>query len=157
MHCLDCGSKLETANYVESCTQWLCKNCNAYWYQSRTIVVQWSKKNISLDSNNGGINAPTTSIGEEKSWYKQAQELHQSLLRQDKVIDDFRRQVKELKVEKERTINLDNKLELMELTIKTHLATLKVKYPLFLASLKRGKNTFLTELLMYVQGKQRMD
>ena len=31
------------------------------------------------------------------SWYKQAQELNQSLLRQDKVIDDFRKQIKFLK------------------------------------------------------------
>lgn len=47
---------------------------------------------------------------DRNSWYYQAQELNKSLLRQDKVIDDYRKQVKKLKSEKEAIINLDNKL-----------------------------------------------
>ncbi len=61
MHCMDCGNKLETVNYVESCTKYFCNECNVHWFQSRVIRVEWSKKHIPLESDNGGIYAPTTS------------------------------------------------------------------------------------------------
>jgi hypothetical protein len=49
---MDCGSKLETVSYVESCTKWHCKECNAHWFQSRTVRVEWIKQNIILDNPN---------------------------------------------------------------------------------------------------------
>lgn len=61
MHCMDCGNELETVSYVESCTKWLCRNCNAYWYQSRTIRVEWSKQNIPLDNPNNKNEPPVVS------------------------------------------------------------------------------------------------
>lgn len=61
MHCLDCGTQLTTVNYTESCTKWHCSKCNAHWFQTRIVKVDWSKQTIPLNSDNGGINAPTTS------------------------------------------------------------------------------------------------
>lgn len=60
MHCMDCGNKLETVNYVESCTKYLCSKCNVHWFQSRVVRVEWSKKIVVLESDNGGIQAPVT-------------------------------------------------------------------------------------------------
>ena len=47
---------------------------------------------------------------DRNNWYNKAQELNKALEKQDKIIDDYGKQVKELKSEKEAIINLDNKL-----------------------------------------------
>ncbi len=86
MHCLECGSKLRELSFNESSTKYECLECGVYWFNTRKVVVEWVRQDKPLESDNGGINAPTT--GTNKSWYDQAQELHQSLLKQDKVIDE---------------------------------------------------------------------
>lgn len=62
MYCLDCGNKLKEINYIENCTKYVCSTCDAYWFQTRTVIVEWKKQYKPLDSNNGGINAPRTFI-----------------------------------------------------------------------------------------------
>jgi hypothetical protein len=41
---MDCGTKLVEANYTESCTTWYCTTCEAKWWQTRKIVVEWNKE-----------------------------------------------------------------------------------------------------------------
>ncbi|KFL86158.1 hypothetical protein DJ51_5109 [Bacillus cereus] len=45
-HCLDCGNKLETVNYAETCTKYICSTCNVYWFQSRIVVVEWTQQKV---------------------------------------------------------------------------------------------------------------
>ncbi|AID50204.1 hypothetical protein Waukesha92_15 [Bacillus phage Waukesha92] len=49
-HCLNCGNKLETVNYVETCTKYICSTCNVHWFQSRRVVVEWTKQKIKADN-----------------------------------------------------------------------------------------------------------
>ncbi len=48
-HCLDCGNKLETVNYAETCTKYICSTCNIYWFQSRRVVVEWTRQKAKVN------------------------------------------------------------------------------------------------------------
>jgi transposase-like protein len=46
LHCMDCGSELETINYTFSSTKYRCDKCNSHWFKTTHTIVEWSKKKI---------------------------------------------------------------------------------------------------------------
>jgi DNA-directed RNA polymerase subunit RPC12/RpoP len=46
MHCMDCGKKLEQLHYSQTSEKYHCKNCNAHWFRTNVVRVEWSKKKI---------------------------------------------------------------------------------------------------------------